>query len=214
MNVKKITLTLSLAAILVSMASAHAAGDGINQLINVNNAKANQANDQAMQGADKQRQLIGEQKQLRARQNAFDNTTKQGILIGLKPADELQPGMTRLGGMLREIATLQKQSPRDPALRSKAAQARAQISDLLGTANRLKPGFQNAESKGVNKGGSATVDELRKKFDNMTKDLEAQDRMGNFEIQRLMSTYNQAETLASSVKKKADDTANSTIGKI
>jgi hypothetical protein len=35
------------------------------------------------------------------------------------------------------------------------------------------------------------------------KGLEAQDRLGNFEIQNLMSRYNQAETLASSVQKKA-----------
>src|SRR5437867_3144038 len=46
------------------------------------------------------------------------------------------------------------------------------------------------------------------------KGLEAQDRMGNFEIQRLMSAYNQAETLASSVQKKMDDTVGAVIGKI
>jgi len=51
-------------------------------------------------------------------------------------------------------------------------------------------------------------------FLGMMKGLEAQDRMGNFEIQRLMSAYNQAETLASSVEKKLDDTTNATIGKI
>ena len=46
------------------------------------------------------------------------------------------------------------------------------------------------------------------------KGLEAQDRLGNFEIQNLMSRYNQAETLASSIQKKADDTASAVIGKI
>jgi hypothetical protein len=45
------------------------------------------------------------------------------------------------------------------------------------------------------------------------KSLESQDRMGNFEIQRLMSSYNQAETLASSVRKKHDDTASGIVGK-
>ena len=40
------------------------------------------------------------------------------------------------------------------------------------------------------------------------------DKLGNFEIQRLMSSYNQAETLASSVQKKANDTANAVVGKI
>ncbi len=52
------------------------------------------------------------------------------------------------------------------------------------------------------------------KFDSKMKDLEAQDKLGNFEIQDLMSQYNQAETLASSVQKKADDTNNGIAGKI
>jgi hypothetical protein len=51
-------------------------------------------------------------------------------------------------------------------------------------------------------------------FDAASKDLEAQDKLGNFEIQDLMSQYNQAETLASSVRKKADQTTTSIIGKI
>jgi bacteriocin-like protein len=44
--------------------------------------------------------------------------------------------------------------------------------------------------------------------------LESQDRMGNFEIQDLMSSFNQAETVASSVQKKRDDTAKSILNKI
>jgi predicted nucleic acid-binding Zn-ribbon protein len=61
------------------------------------------------------------------------------------------------------------------------------------------------------------VESLRKHLDNFSgrlKELESQDKMGNFEIQDLMSQFNQAETLASSVMKKRDDTANSVIGKI
>lgn len=42
----------------------------------------------------------------------------------------------------------------------------------------------------------------------------SQARMGNFEIQDLMSRYNQAETLASSVRKKSSDTAAGVTGKI
>jgi hypothetical protein len=44
--------------------------------------------------------------------------------------------------------------------------------------------------------------------------LEATDKLGNFEIQDLMSQYNQAETLSSSVQKKMDDTSSGMIGKI
>lgn len=46
------------------------------------------------------------------------------------------------------------------------------------------------------------------------KSLESHDRMGNFEIQNLMSAYNQSETLASSVQRKMDDTNRGVIGKI
>jgi hypothetical protein len=52
------------------------------------------------------------------------------------------------------------------------------------------------------------------KLDSRMKNLEAQDKLGNFEIQDLMSRYNQAETLASSVAKKVADTTNAVAGKI
>jgi hypothetical protein len=39
-------------------------------------------------------------------------------------------------------------------------------------------------------------------------------RLGNFEIQRLMSQYNQAETLSSNVQKKLDDTKSGQQQKI
>ena len=51
-------------------------------------------------------------------------------------------------------------------------------------------------------------------FDDKLKDLEAHDKLSNFEIQELMSTYNQTERLASSLLKKRDDTANAVISKV
>ena len=59
-----------------------------------------------------------------------------------------------------------------------------------------------------------TSAKLRKNLQKAAKELQSQDKSGNFEIQQLMSAYNQAETLASSVLKKRDDTANAIIGKI
>jgi hypothetical protein len=44
--------------------------------------------------------------------------------------------------------------------------------------------------------------------------LEDQDRLGNFEIQDLMSKYNEAEALACNLLKKRDDVANGLINKI
>jgi hypothetical protein len=40
------------------------------------------------------------------------------------------------------------------------------------------------------------------------------DKLGNFEIQALMSDFNQAQTLASSVLKKRDDAGNAVIQKM
>ena len=58
------------------------------------------------------------------------------------------------------------------------------------------------------------LERVQKAFDDAMKDLEAQDRLGNFEIQNLMSQYNQVETLASSVAKKVNDTINCVIRRI
>ena len=55
-------------------------------------------------------------------------------------------------------------------------------------------------------GTGVAPEQAAKELEQPAKELESKDRMGNFEIQRLMSTYNQAETLASSVQKKLDDT--------
>jgi hypothetical protein len=41
-----------------------------------------------------------------------------------------------------------------------------------------------------------------------------QDKLGNFQIQALMSDFNEAQTLASSILKKRDDAGNAVIQKI
>lgn len=48
----------------------------------------------------------------------------------------------------------------------------------------------------------------------MLRSLDSQGKLGNFQLQDLMNAYNQAETLASSVRKKQDDTNSGIIGKI
>jgi len=51
-------------------------------------------------------------------------------------------------------------------------------------------------------------------FDRLLEELEGQDKLGNFEIQDLMSRYNEAETLASNVAKKSACVADNIIQKI
>ena len=58
------------------------------------------------------------------------------------------------------------------------------------------------------------VASIRSHFDDRSKDLESQDKLGNFEIQDLMSQYNQSESLASATQKKRDDATRDVIGKI
>jgi hypothetical protein len=45
-------------------------------------------------------------------------------------------------------------------------------------------------------------------------DLQCQDKLGNFEIQSLMSNFNEAQTTLSSIQKSAHDPNNTIIGKI
>jgi hypothetical protein len=85
------------------------------------------------------------------------------------------------------------------------------------TLNASARGHLATALKAAQKGGAAdvaTVETIRKSLDAAMKDLEAQDKLGNFEIQDLMSRYNQAERLASSTQKKLADTLNAIAGKI
>ena len=59
------------------------------------------------------------------------------------------------------------------------------------------------------------LDQIRGAMDQGSEDLsKGKERLGNFEMQRLMSAFNQAETLASSVQKKSQDSANTIIHNI
>ena len=51
-------------------------------------------------------------------------------------------------------------------------------------------------------------------FEHALEGLESEDRLGNHEIQRLMQIMNHADTFASKVREKTDDTENTIIGKI
>jgi Skp family chaperone for outer membrane proteins len=60
----------------------------------------------------------------------------------------------------------------------------------------------------------SAADALRKKLQQAMKQLEASDKMGNFEIQRLMSEFNQAESLSSQLQKKREETKTAVVSKI
>jgi hypothetical protein len=156
-------------------------GNGINRLIVVTQLKSDNANEEALHGADKQRDLIKAQKDLRAQQRAVDDKLRD---------------KTVTAGEENEI------------------RAMLQGSDLKADDINFNRGDRKLGTEGDQKTNQDLADAIKSRFQDAIKDLEAEDKLGNFEIQDLMSTYNQAETLASSVLKKRDDTSNAVIGKV
>jgi hypothetical protein len=158
--------------------------DGIGRLITVTQMKSNNANEEAMHGADKQRGIINEQKTLRAQQRAFEDKVRDKEISG---ADETQ---------IRAMMT------------------QAEISTNGVSFARDGDGKAKLGAEGAEKANQDMIDSIKAKFQDAVSALESEDKLGNFEIQDLMSTFNQAETLASSVLKKRDDTGNAVIGKV
>ncbi len=64
------------------------------------------------------------------------------------------------------------------------------------------------------KSAEETAEKLKVKLNEAMKDLQSQDKLGNTEIQHLMSNYNEAQTTLSSIQKKRDDAINAVISKI
>jgi hypothetical protein len=90
--------------------------------------------------------------------------------------------------------------------------ARVDIGALLAKSTKTNPTIKRNLSSALR-----VVGQLRKSLDTLStklKELESRKKLNNFEIQDLMSAYNQAERLASTVSKKRDDTASAVIGKI
>ncbi len=140
------------------------------------------------------------------------------LLNGLTPSDEIAPRLKKIKASIQAL-----QNPRATKQSQMASLKRghAETVALDQTLVKLRKGFDAAEQRVGSKGGQASVDAnraaldaLRSRFESATKDLESKDKLGNFEIQGLMSSYNRAETTASDVKKKVDDTQNGIVQKI
>jgi len=80
---RSITAVFAVSALFAGLAiasPAQASSSGISQLIQVAQAKSENSNDQAQQGANEQRDMIRRQQNLRARQRALENTDQRGAL--------------------------------------------------------------------------------------------------------------------------------------
>ena len=169
--------------------------NGIGALIQVTQLKSQFANEEALHGADKQRGLVADQKAARERLRAFEDMVRDNTMTD----DEYW----RIGEMMDDVGA------------DKTGKVDGSWDGLLGNdqGNGWEASFDDVENSNDarNKG---LVDSIRGEFEDVLEDLESQDKLGNFEIQDLMSRFNQAETLASSVLKKQDDTKNAVIGKV
>ena len=159
--------------------------DGIGRLITVTQMKSNNANEEAMHGADKQRDIINAQKTLRGQQRALEDKVRSD----------------------KEVSGTDETAIRD--MMFKAGISQDGVSFARDGDGKAKLGAEGSE-----KTNQDMIDSIKAKFQDAVSALESEDKLGNFEIQDLMSTFNQAETLASSVLKKRDDTGNAVIGKV
>jgi len=184
--------------------------DGIKKLVTVALLKADEANQEAMEGADKQKSNIEEKKSLRDVQSALGTFSKDSMSTGASAGIATNPNWKNAGAIASEASVgapaayltrfsmsgIKTSSPFSPERLAK------NLDDVASSPTRYASGL------------NAFVEALKKSIEESSKDLEAQDKLGNFEIQSLMSDFHKAETLATSTKKKTDDQRSAVIGKI
>ncbi len=176
---------------------------GIDALKGLSSLQAAAASEDAQDASNKGRDLLINQKNVRARQQYFERAVADKVM------DEHE--YATLNHMMGEVGM-----------------------DKFGVdyTNSGVLGTYEKNSDGTNKAGSWTgkldagsdkdyerdnankVETMRKNFEGELKDLESQERLDNFGIQELMSRYNQAEQLASSIEKGDSTAQNAIISKI
>lgn len=113
------------------------------------------------------------------------------------------------------ISVEKSQEPTGPSQSRKQEDDHASLQDAI---HHAAEGFDHVISavKGLfDPSGSANViNDVKNALDSKDKDLQSQDKLGNMQIQTLMSNYNEAQTTMSSIEKKKDDTGKSVIENI
>jgi len=154
--------------------------------------------------------------------NSFQNTPTSDT--GLQPAGKFAPSaaiempnqyFTRLNDLQRDASGLVSTSDltkslADPNLDvvKETGSFHKQLQTLQ---SEMEKRVKEAEEKAKElqdqseKGQSSYWNQVGNFLTGDDSGMTAQDRMGNFEIQRLMSAFNQAESLSSNVTKKKDD---------
>lgn len=185
--------------------------DGISKLASSLQKVQESANNDLQQLADGQKSNIEKKQSLRSVESTFESMTKGSSSIGIGGAIAQNAALKLKADAVAPEASIAKPAmyldrfaksgTAASSLYSPSALAKS-LNDVVSSAKRFAGGL------------NAFMDALRRKFEEANKDLENQDKLGNFEIQTLMSEFNQAESLSSSMKKKSDDQNSSVIGKI
>lgn len=135
-------------AFMLIASQAQAANDGINQLITAGQIKADNANDDALSGASRQRDLIGQQRSLRNAQGMQDtpssNTTPQTIK---KPKAKLQnPNLVKIKQLQAQMTALNQKLNSISGLPQDQQQRIQQMQDLMAKMMALMNNLMNKAS--------------------------------------------------------------------
>lgn len=163
------------------------ANHGINMILTICETRSNDANEEALLKATSARKNIAEQKQLRQALRNFEEIARRD-----DTGDGASEISTEEGAEIRRLLFSSRLEYHDIDFRGDGA---------VGVT-------------GDQQHNASELETVRGRLQDAIKDLEADDKIGNFEIQDLLSRSNQAETLKSSVRKKVDDTASAVIGNV
>lgn len=168
---------------------------GIKALVMLSQVQSDQADTEAYDASQKVRDIIDKQKTIRDRKRAFEDMIRDKAVTG----DESE----RLRGMLGE-AGLDQSTVHDGSW-----------DGLLGNQENGQWTARFGDVKDETQAHNGEVVEgLKRRFEDGLSDLDNENKLSNFEVQDLMARYNQAESIASSLRKKLDDTENGQIQKI
>lgn len=144
--------------------------------------------------------------------------TASSFLASAEPA----PSQTRLAPSPRpQVATLAVQDTDElKGAVEQLGRTRIQMTQKLRDLSALRVSARNRIANAAKIASHPTactpeaLQRLRKELEAASKDVDAEDKLGSFEIQDLMSRYNQAERRASDVVKKLEAARQRAVGKI
>ncbi len=130
------------------------------------------------------------------------------------PADDPLTGIGKLESLFKQLAAAQNR-PADRKQRHQiAGQAIRVLDRLRNSLAKTANGFDNVGDENKKRRYTRTLRELVKQLEDLRNTLATQDKMGNFDVQELMSRTTQARNLADRIKSATDEQKESITGKM